>query len=357
MLKRLFTKRKVPVTFLNYNEKIVDTTLFDQNNYYSLRKNGITISPINIIHSASIHYTGRFDNSMALRFINSFIDIIASVKNTTNNGDGLLFSDEESNEFQTKSSEVIAVGICITITSNLFNISRNTINLIEGSGKRCDFCFIKNSLQYYIESKGRKVDINPAIKDIFKKKSNYNSISPKYGVISHIPRDSSSTKVTIVDPDFIPEEINKNEKIKRLFLYYSKLSHMIGFWRLAELLRERYNKISEGFNYTDFNNKPLDYDNVVKLGRRISISTKDISFDVFMAKNSQHGFKKQVGEFTSLFLMEAKLLEILEQQYLDELLQYQINEQTILHNDKAFSIQNDGSVFAFLLTEDIDKHG
>lgn len=355
MLKRLFTKRQISIKFLDKDGCNVDTNLFDQKNYNDISQNGISLSALNIMHCASIHYSGRFRNSLSLRFVNSFIEVISSIQDTTNSTNGFLFSTAENNEFQARSSEVIAVGICIALTSKLFKIEKNLIGLIEGSGKRCDFYFIKNNLEYYIESKGRKGNINSAIQDIFNKKLNYDPVAPKYGVISHIPRSSENTSVTVVDPEFTPEEINKNERVKRLLLHYSKISYLSGFWRLGDLLKERYKKISSGTHYSEFDQISLDYGNVVKMGRSIQVSIEGLSAQVFIPRDRRFGFTKEIEVYTALFLMEGKLLKILEKQDFDSLLEYKRKEESLILNDSAFSILNDGSIFCFILTKELKK--
>jgi len=161
----IFKKRNIPVSFKDYPGNEVDTSLFVSSKYKNIRKHGISKTPLNIIHSAAIHYQGRFRTSSSLRFLNAFFDVITSIDKYR---DGKLYiNDIESNEFQQSSSEVIAVGLCIEFTSEIFNINKNRIDLIEDTKKRCDFRFIKNSLEYLIESKGRKGSTNQAIKDVF----------------------------------------------------------------------------------------------------------------------------------------------------------------------------------------------
>jgi hypothetical protein len=140
----LFRKRNIPVAFTDYPGHLVDTSLFDSSRHASIATSGMSKSPLNIIHSAAVHYQGRFRKWKSMRYLNSFIDIVTSVDEFK---DGKLYlTDHESNEFQTRSSEVIAVGICIELTSELFNINKNRIDIIESTGKRCDFKFVKTIL-------------------------------------------------------------------------------------------------------------------------------------------------------------------------------------------------------------------
>lgn len=354
LINKLFKKRQIPVEFLDLNGAIVDKSLFNQSNYTNINQHGIRLSAIGIMHYASIHYSGRFRNSVTMRFINSFIDIVSSIKDSDETG--LILSNNENNEFQTRSSEVIAVGICIGITVKLFAINKNKIGLIEGSGKRCDFYFIKNNLEYYIESKGRKGNINQAIKDVYQKKINYDAHAPKYGVISQLPRNTGYTTVKIIDPEFTPKEIGKNEQVRRLLFHYSKVAYVSGFWRLGDLLIERYKQISSGIDFLDLNEKSLDYGKVSKLGHNMSVSFDGLNAQVFIPRDNRYGFRKQFDQFTSLFMMEKKLMKILEKQDLIGLLEYKYEEETVILDDAAFSIHSDGSIFSFIATEHVEKY-
>lgn len=354
LISKLFTKKQIPVSFLDLDGAILDKTLFNKRNYNDINQNGIQLSAMNIMHYASIHYSGRFTNSVTMRFINSFVDIISSIED--GNDRGLILSNSENSEFQTRSSEVIAVGICVAITAKLFAINKNSIGLIEGSGKRCDFSFIKNNLEYYIESKGRKGSTKQAMQDVLQKKVNYDPHAPKYGVISHLPRNTEHITVDIIDPEFTPKEIDKNVQVGRLLLHYSKVAYVSGFWRLGDLLVERYEKILNGADFLDLNEKPLDFENISKLGTYMSMSFNDLSAEIFIPRNKQNGFRKQFDKHTSLFLMEKRILEILTKQDLQGLLEYKYDEETVIRDDAAFSILSDGSVLAFVATENIEKY-
>jgi len=355
MFNKLFSQRNIPVNFLDCHGSTIDRSLFDQAQYRTIRQHGIKLSPINIIHYASVHYIGRFRNNVSMRFINSFIDIVSSIGISSDGG--LYLLSDENNELQARSSEVLAVGICIGLSSKIFSINKNRIGLIDGPGKRCDFYFIKDNQQYYIESKGRKGSITTAIQDIFLKKANHDQHSPKYGIISQLPRSTERVNVTVVDPEFVPEEMSTNEQIRRLLVHYKKIAYLSGFWRLGELLTERHNAISDGIDYTELNEKALDYQNVLKMGIGIEVNIGGVRSEVFFPRGNRYGFRKQVGDLFSLFLMERELIEILERQDFKRLIEYELKEETIGTEDgAAFSVLNDGSLFSFMPVEQVEKY-
>jgi len=349
----LLTKRNIPVNFKDYSGHIIDKSLFNKKNYSDIDKNGINLSPIKIIHCASIHYSGRYKNSRAMQLISSFIELIPSVRNSIDGG--LYLFSVENNEFQAKSSEVLAVGICIALSSQLFSINKNKIGLIEGSSKRCDFYFIQNSMEYFIESKGRKGSISDAVKDIFNKKSHYSQISPKYGVISHLPRDNKKVTVTIVDPEFTPKELNKTEEIRRLLLHYSRVAYMSGFWLLGEQLEQRLMEITSYHKLESFNNIRIDYGSIYKFGKVANFGFETCTGQAFIPKdNSMYGMREEYENYIGILLMDRKLIEILEQQNFDNLMSYKADEN--IENDSLYSVNDDGSIFAFILKKDLESY-
>lgn len=348
-IRQLFKQKDIPVTFLNN----VDTSLFDQIQYSNIQTNGIKLSPINIIHYACIHYSGRYKKNSIMKFINSFVELIPSIQNSS--GTDLYLSDEENNEFQAKSSEVLAVGICIGLTSKLFAINKNEIGLIEGSGKRCDFYFIKNNLEYYIESKGRKGAISSAISDVLDKKSEYQPYAPKYGIISQLPRNGNKVHATVVDPDFIPTEITFREKIRRLLFHYSKVSYLAGFWLLGDLLVERSEALREDVDISTFDKKALDYGNIYKFGNVLDISIGNHTGKVFIPRDNRiQGIRESFENYTAVFLMDQRLMKILEEQDFHTLVEYRMQENN--HHDSLYSIHNDGSIFAFINKAELDQY-
>ena len=351
----IFRKRAIPVYFKDYTENIVDRSLFEADKYTSINNNGIIKSSLNIIHAAAIHYEGRYRNSKVLRFFNAFMEIFSSIGEY---GDGKFYlNNNESNEFQQSSSEVIAVGICIELTSELFNINKNRIYLIEGTKKRCDFKFIKNSLEYIIESKGRKGSTTQAIKDIFLKKEQYSGISPKYGVVSSLPRNGQYSFTTVVDPQFEPREISRQEEIQKLLVHYSKLSYLAGFWRMGDLLSSRAEALGSGTPLSEIDKKALDYENILKFGNSVAIQVGDLRSRVFFPRDSQYGFRYEYENLVAFFLMEEKLIKILNSQDFSALEEYSFPSTEDIEIDNNYlSIGNDGSILMLANAETINRY-
>lgn len=351
----LFRKRNIPVSFTDFPEHNVDRTLFDSSRYNQIVQYGLSKSPINIIHAASIHYKGRFRNSKFLRLSNSFLDIVKSIGEY---GDGKLYlKSTENAELQKGSSEVIAVGLCIELTSELFNINKNRINLIEDTKKRCDFRFAKNSREYVIESKGRKGSTVNARKDIFSKKRHYPNHIPKYGVISSLPRDQNHVTIDLIDPEFEPKYLSRKEEIQGLLSYYAKLSYITGFWRMGDLLSERALALGKEATLEQFEGKELQYDNILKFGNAIEISIGDYHSQVFFPRDGSFGFKQVFDGEIAFFAMEKKLIEILNMQNYSSLAEYNMHyAEDINVNNSFVSIGNDGSSLIIARPEIISQY-
>ena len=67
-------------------------------------------------------------------------------------------NSEESNEFQTQSSEVLGVGFSVSLITKLFSINRNRIAVLEGTRKRCDLTFIKIPFSILLSQKEENLD-------------------------------------------------------------------------------------------------------------------------------------------------------------------------------------------------------
>lgn len=357
MLLRTYNKwlkdRKVPVSFNKHPTNPIDTTLFHTETYDEIVSYGFYVSPLKIIHAASIHYSGRFRSNAHMKFINAFVEIFTSVE--PYNGTGLLyFNETENNEFQGRSSEAIAVGLCISLSEKLFNVNRSRIGLIQGTSKRCDFFLIKDGLEYFIESKGRKGSTKSAFNDVLEKKANYPAISPKYGFISSIPRGSSHTSIDVVDPEFTPKDISREELIMRLLIHYKKVAALAGFWRLSELLEARATAIRSGAEILNLENKRLDYLDITELGKPIEIGFDNNNSNVFFLNEMRSVFEKDFDGNVALFMMEKMLIEILISQNYDELINYNF-APIVPRQDSNLSVGTDGSVLIMASREEIDN--
>lgn len=335
----------------------VYTNLFDNNAFQQIQNNGLNVSPLKIIHSASVHYQTRFRSSPSMRFINAFVEIVSSLSNLPNDNNFYLNS-EESGEFQAHSTEVLGVGFSVALTSKLFAINKNRIMVIEDSGKRCDLSFEKNNLEYIIESKGRQKrgQIKKAIDYIFEQKNTYPH-SRKYGIVSFLPRDRTPISLIVVDPENVEVPINRDDLILRLLKYYSAQSTLAGFWRLSSLLNSRIKQIELGVPISEFEGRSLDYQNIIKMGRGYSISFQDYELETFFNVNDNIGFRYQTERKQYFYALDKQIIQILESQDYSELLNYTYKnsiDTTVSIRDNSFSINNDGTIFAAVNRDELN---
>lgn len=341
-------KRIVPVSTEPYQGRAVDVSLFDQVSFEEIIQDGFKISPIGIAHAASVHYAGRFRSGRVLKFVNAFIEIFASVSPCERNLH-LAFNDSENSEFQAKSTEVISVGLCVALCEKLFGINKNRISLIEGSGKRCDFEFNKENLRYVVEAKGRKGETASAIQDVFSKKSVYDPDIPKYGFINHIPRDGSRTSIKVVDPEYFPRELSRKEQVEGLLLHYAKVAQLSGFMRLSEVLVQRVLRIRNAADLSDFEGRPLDYENIIKIGRPVALAIRGVPFEAFSSPENAASIIELSDGFSVIHAMDREIIGILDRQDYSDLLTYRyINDREDAKKDEPVSIGSDGSVFAIV---------
>jgi hypothetical protein len=353
-----FSNKTINVEFRDFHpNNLVDVSLFEQPVYQEILNNGLLLSPIKVIHSAAVHYQGRYRNNPTFRFLNAMIEILPSFSSLPEDANFYL-NNSESNEFQTQSSEVLGVGLSISLTTKLFGISRNRIAIIEETGKRCDFTFEKNNKEYFIESKGRKNtrSINRAIKDVFEKKILYQNNS-KYGVISFLPRNITPISIIMVDPESQEISINRDDLILRLLIYYTRQSLLAGFWRLADLLNQRVKLIQQGVFISEFENRALDYRNIAKLGNSYTISFGNIDIQTFFNADSRIGFRKIIENHQLFYALDRNIIDILENQNYESLLNYRYRdsvEQTLVVNEtNYFSLNNDGSILGIVNRENL----
>lgn len=348
-------KRIVPVEFLDLPGHPLDDSLFAPHAHTTLATTGLSISPLGIIHAASIHYSGKFPNSRPLRLLNAFFDIFVNV--TPNSGNDLLINDHETPEFQTNSSEVIAAGLCISTTSRLFSIPHSRISQIHTNGKRCDYRFTLNNRSYVIESKGRKGTDSHAIADIFLKKSQYPNHSAKYGIIAHIPRNGDRVTLRVVDPEHEPSPVPRYRLMRQILSHYVRLSYLSGFWRLGDLLKSRIHQLNSDIALTRLQGNSLQYGNVLKLGYSLGVSLGTTDFDFFIPRDSINGFRYQYEDQVSVFAMDAHVIELLNQQLFDKLEYYSLPNNIDTHSMRIpTSIENDGSLLAVFSQDEISKY-
>jgi hypothetical protein len=242
-------KRDIQVEFRNVGANIVDATHFDPKAYSAIRASGLRISPLNIVHAASIHYQDRYPESFSKRKDSAYREIERAI--TSDGSDGLIVVSDGGSEKERSSTEVIAVGIMALLARNLFDIKYADLKQIQTSGKRCDYEFVKLGMRYLLESKGRKNNINSAIIDIFKKKDAYAVSFPKYGIISHIPRNIDCTKVIVVDPEGEEQAMSTDYIMAGRMMYYSRILRLCRIFRLANAVQTKAMQIYQGRSYRD----------------------------------------------------------------------------------------------------------
>lgn len=352
----LITKRKVAVRFKDYPpNNNIDETLFDHNSYQLLSGNGLSISPLKLIHCAAVHYQGRYKKSPSKRFLNAFIELHQAFSNQKQRKDFTL-NNTESNELQVTSTEVIAVGLCVALSRVLFNIKLNRITPIEGTGKRCDLKFVKNGIEYIFESKGRKQsnNISSAISDIFDKKVRYPQ--PKYGFVSYLPRNGEGACVTVVDPDVEVVIPDRPHIVLKLLIYYSRQSLLAGFWELSRSLNDRIEALKRGDTLELFENQPLDSVSIFDFGIEYKVTYGEMEFQTFFGKD-HYGFYKELDQHIAFISMDKKLITILKTQNYSKLLEYHLHETPDHVFDErsknCFSINNDGSFLCIVNKEEL----
>ncbi|MDY0150433.1 MAG: hypothetical protein RBT03_10155 [Kiritimatiellia bacterium] len=346
--------RTIPVSFCDRPGHSVDKSLFDVTAYTDLNTNGLRIRPLGIIHAAALHYTGKFPSNKPLRLLNAFIDIFANVDKRPS--PYLHIHGSESPEFQSDSTEIIAVGICLAATSRLFAVPHNRISPIITSGKRCDYRFTLNNLSYLVESKGRKGALSAAIKDIFLKKDQYPRQCPKYGMITHVPRDCGHVDLRIYDPEYEPKPVPQYILIKQILSHYARTSYLSGFWRMGDLLMARTRELTSDSALAKINGVSLQYGNIYKLGHSLGFTTGSTDFDFFVPRDSKHGLRIEYKGNTAFFAMDSHLLEILEKQLFENILEYSfMPKYDNFKPSVPYSSENDGSLLMMLPTETLQQ--
>ncbi|MDR3483152.1 MAG: hypothetical protein P4L91_20840 [Burkholderiaceae bacterium] len=297
------------------------------------------------MHNATVHYASRFQDSNTLRFLNALIETMQSFGTGVDRA--LYLDGSESGELQGSSTEVIAVGLCIGLTANLFDINKNQINPIYASGKRCDYRFEKNGLEYLVESKGRKHtgNLQAAVNDIFSKKANSTIGVPKYGVISHLPRDGNPCAMWVVDPEYVPAKVSLERRAMYLLAHYVSKARLAGFWRLADLLDERRVHLTRGGNLRDIDRQPLEYGSVMKLGTTAAFEfANGTQYQAFYSREQLAAFDGPDNAPKLVAGLERDAIEMLETQDFEKLMSGFLNRRDITDMRNSVSLNSDGSI-------------
>lgn len=325
LIHSFFSEKEIGVEFRNVGSHVVDQSLFDQALFQQISSDQhFHCSPARLLLSASIHFRGRFRRNRAFQVANVCFEVMPSLWRTISHP-RLVIGGFESNEFQAKSSEVIAIGIGISLAKKLLGIGYADITLIEGTQKRCDFEFLKNGLLYQMETRGRKSDkqIKAAINGVFQKKAASTAPNSKYGFVSHLPRDGTPCSVVVVDPPTEPKIPQEWELVVRRLRYYSRASRAAGFWRLSDLLLERATLIAEYQDSERFNGEAIQYGNAYKIGRGIEMRSRDMNSTFFIPEGIEESFFFPLFPKLNYVLtlgLDSALLDILEQQDYEKML-------------------------------------
>ncbi|NTU49836.1 MAG: hypothetical protein HGA87_02915 [Desulfobulbaceae bacterium] len=314
--------RRLAVSFSADPAHPLDPSPFDQAAFGDMRRNGVSLSKWALILDASIHYQGRYRTQPAARVVSALAELAPSLSRAWDGG-FLCFGGNESNEFQTRSTEVIGVGLAIGIARRLLAARRNQVFVIEATGKRLDFWVETPLGRYAIEARGRKGDLQDAIQGVYDKKIVQQATMPHYGVVSHIPRDGSPATSLVVDPIHSPEPTPDYVRARLVLEHYARTAAIAGFWRLSQLLFHRADHIVSQATLEAVQDTRLDYGRVAKLGRSLSVSLGEAgTWDVFINADPSLGLRSSVDRHSMLLGLDRHLVELLEMQDLGDLFDY-----------------------------------
>lgn len=342
-----FQPRQIPVEFRDLPGHTVDRSLFDSLSYQGVTTRGFfECSPAQLLQAAAVHFQGRYRTSPSLQWLNACHEVLPSLQLGPGQDRYLRLNSSETGEFQTKSTEVIAVGLGLALSRQLFQIRYQDVSTIEGTKKRCDFSFQKNSLGYVLETRGRKrhEQIKPAIDEVFDKKANHSGA--KYGFVSHLPREGQASSVIVVDPPSDARPLEQWDQVARLLRYYSSAARLSGFWRLSDLLNVRANALSETRDLRQLSGRPLEFGNVEKLGYPIEIRSRNYVAEFFVPRMA--GTEGLFAYRGMLFVvgLAPELFRLLQAQDFDRLLGFRLPDYSEVQGDIAANVNDDGTVMA-----------
>lgn len=337
-INKLWLLRRIPVLI----DGNVDSSLFHVANLSRINVDDLRMSALDIIRCATVHYMSRHKNPF-FRWLNAFVEIVSAIGEYR---DGRLYlNDNEYSEFQAKTSEVIAVGISIELSTRLFDVNRNRISPIFISGKRCDFSFTKNNLEYILESKGRKhaKDLNSAANDVIEKKRRYGSNSPKYGFLSLLPRDGTNSTIRVIDPEFIPRQVSQAQSLRNVLRHYLVIARLCGMQNFEERVNQCIGIIDSANTISSlkFPKGEIDLTGVVfqKIrGSRYWYSSKLQGFlQSFLNLNN---IIVPAGDFYFHFAVSVELLKLL---YSEDVIDVLTFVGDTIYDHSTSSLGNDGS--------------
>jgi hypothetical protein len=321
----LVTRKTVPVEFRDVPpNRNIDTSRFKPQPFADMKAHGLKIRFLAVMQAAAVHYQSRFRHSRASRFANAFLELMPVVDPGNPTG-GLRLRDAQSSEFQTRSSEVLGVGLCVLAATQLFGVNRNRIEPIETSGKRCDFRVVLGGTSCNFEAKARQHTghLSSAIDDVFDKKS-AKPDTPAYGFVSHVPRNDGETSMIVVDPQRDDPRVTRPERIAAILRHYVRVVTLAGFWRLADALNERVAALEGAIAVQRLDGERLEFGSVAKMGRSYRVETRSGEFEFFAASDSELGLNLGWEHLRFVLAIDPKIYEILVAQDFDALERYSL---------------------------------
>lgn len=319
----------------------VDSSHFNQRAFQDIKSRGLFLTDLSLIHYASIRYQSRFRDDLSRRLRYTFDTIEPSLLNT--NATDFYFNDFEDSETQKSSSEVIGVGFALHLMHKLLDTNMNRIHPIPAQGrkKRCDFEVLKNGYRYIVESKGWKTNIKTAMAKIRAQKKSY-GVLPKYGVITHIPRDGTPCKIHCIDPEIDLPEVSREYLAISLLEHYSKTLRLAGFPSFSEQLNNRIDDITSAKDrIRKFENISLKFGNLQNVGESISVPIDSSKVEFLSGYNMDLGLKVDLSDGSILkFGISTDVLKLLENQDFDKLISYHLINQS----KESYSILDDGTL-------------
>ena len=329
MRRRWFKRTKVKI--IDGDDRVNNCDIAVKPRLENMIGNGMSLWGIQIFHYAAPHYLTRW-KTLPMRFLNALFNSGAVLSDS----DGqLVLLGNENHELQGGSSEVLGVGLANMFMCRWFGINPNALEVINSTGKRCDFKFVSDNKTVVYEARGRanKDKIPSALKDA-KEKKKHHQADEKYSVISYLPRDGSNVEIHVYDPPVDKGEF-KDHPYYQLARHYEKITALAGLHILSNKISERlkiYNETGE------WNNGSIELDEkLTKLGWHIMVNNESYW------TNRKPIYNVNIDDEVCLhFALHTDLMEFLLAWDFEKISNFQLAETVIEKLD--VSILPDGSL-------------
>lgn len=241
----------------------------------SLLTFGLDVTPIQIIHYASVHYTSQHKQYWK-RFLNAYLEIGETLTSHQWPGNNSMILNSVGNsERMADTSEIIASGLSTMLMCKWFDVAANRIVEIPNMGarKRCDFELISEGKRIIYESKGRshQKNLSTAVSDGKSKKLNCTA-SEAYVIACFLPRNGQATNISIYDPESESLDLPQDYTLYIILNYYKNCAWLSGLSLLAHALDER---IKEYYSTGKLSRQPLRLsEKVTKVAEEITIQNQ-----------------------------------------------------------------------------------